>query len=313
MNSHQQLSFYIPRISTQYNKKDVKTIFLELDIGKVNRVDFTPINKKPGFIEKNDNFNIKSAFVHMKYINSNPFTEAIFKKVYLDSEGFKIYPAGNHMYWLLLKNNNPIEDTMMNKHQIVENCRNLETRIEEQADTIKNLEDKLAGVQNVVEQLIDGLYCPVTQNPAFLMTRDELHRTELHRNAYLSQFSKVKNNPYKWDHYPTTRQGDFNEIKIKNIERVLERTNKLLFEITGKKIDIESELSENDNYLDEDNISDINVDDQNDDINTTISYSTHSSMPPLLSMYDADSISNSSYSSSIIERRRISSELCGNE
>ena len=346
MNSQQQLSFYIPRISTKYEKKDVKTIFSELNIGKVKRVDFTPINKKQGFMEQNNNSPMNSAFVHMKSIDSNPFTQSIFKKLYVDSEGFKIYPENdNNYYWLLLKNNNPIEDTLMNKHQIVENCRFLEHKIEEQADIIKNLENKLAGVQNVVEQLVGGLYSHTTQTESI-----SIHRNELHRTDYSRQFKNYRKNTNRWDHYPTTRQGDSNEKRIEYLEKLSEKTGKLLFELTGEQLEAEAALEEqlddelnelkskkniqtknnyqnnydNDNNeiqydyeYDNDNDeiqydydSDINLDDNN---NTIVSYSTHSSMPPLLNMSDLDSISNNSYSSFQIERRRISSEICSNE
>jgi hypothetical protein len=239
MNSQQQLSFYIPRMSTNYDKKQVKTIFKLLNIGKVKRVDFTSINKKPGFIINNDNSNIKSAFIHMETIYSNPFTEAIFKNLYIESKPYKIYPENDNYYWFLLKANNPIEDTIMNKHQIVENCRFLENKIEEQADIIKNLEDKLVGLQNVVEQLIGGLYSHTTQKESI-----NIHRNELFRADYPKQDNYSIKNTNRWDHYPTTRQGDSNEKRIAYLEKLSEKTGKLLFEVTGEQVESETATDE---------------------------------------------------------------------
>jgi len=318
MNYQHQLSFYIPLMPAKYDKKQVKTIFKQLNIGKVKRIDFTSMNKKPGFMEKND-ANMKSAFIHMESIYSNSFTESIFQKLYIESKAYKIYPENNNYYWLLLKANNPIPETIMNKHQIVENCRYLEDKIEQQADIIKFLEDKLAGVQNVLEEMILGLYCPTTQSEAM-----NIHLKELHRTDYFKQGKKLNKNINRWEHYPTTRQGDSNEIRIKYLEKMAEKTGKLLFELTGDKLDPELELEEeeeedkisrqHDNEYDyeyDDNYSDIKLE-HNNDVNTIASSSTHSSMPSLLSM-DHSLYSISSNSSSPIERRRISSELCGNE
>jgi hypothetical protein len=307
MNSNQQISFYIPRMSGKYDKKQVKAIFKHLNIGKVKRVDFTPINKKPGFIEIYDTQN-KSAFIHMELLYPNDLTERIFQVVFLQTSGYKIYPENNNIYWLLLKNTYPIQDTLMNKHQIVENCRYLESIVQQQADTIKNLEEKVVGIQSVVYQLIGGLYCPNTQAGTYQENSNVLFRTE--------PSLQIKNIPLdssKWN-TPTTRQCDSNEIRVDLLETQMQSASKLLFALTGKKIDpefpwdeiengsnTEDELSEQDHYKNQC----YNQDNENYDEDSN---STHSSMPSLIENYDGDSNSESS-----LERRRISNELCGNE
>ena len=313
MNSNQQISFYIPRMSGKYDKKQVKAIFKYLNIGKVKRVDFTPINKKPGFIEIYDTQN-KSAFVHMELLYPNDLTERIFQIVFLQTSGYKIYPENNNIYWLLLKNTYPIQDTLMNKHQIVENCRYLESVVQQQADTIKNLEEKVLGIQSVVYQLVGGLYCPNTQVGSYQVNSNVLFRTEP-----LLQIKNIPLNTSKWETSPTTRQGDSNENKINSLELQMKSATKLLSvlsDLMGEKLE-----AEEDNYsVDLQSISDTEAEyllEQdhyqnqyyNQDNETTYSSRTHSSMPSLIENYDeADSNSECS-----LERRRISSELCGNE
>ena len=47
-------SIYIPRMSAFYTEEAVINIMFNLRVGIVKRVDFIPINKKPGFVEKVD-------------------------------------------------------------------------------------------------------------------------------------------------------------------------------------------------------------------------------------------------------------------
>jgi hypothetical protein len=309
MNSNsnqQQISFYIPRMSNAYDKKQVKAIFKHLNIGKVKRVDFTPLNKKPGFIENYDTQN-KSAFVHMELLYPNDLTQRILQIVFIQTSSYKIYPENNNMYWLLLKNNYPIQDTMMNKHQIVENCRYLESIIQEQADIIKKLEDKVDGIQQVVYQLIGGLFCPNTQEGIYAK-----HSNILFQNEPSLQIRNTSKDTSKWGYKPTTRQGDSNENRIELLESQMKSATKLLFILTGEKMesweeteDLQSLSSNTEDLLEQDHYRNQH---HNEDLETTYSYSTHSSMPSLIENYDEDCNSESS-----LERRRISSELCGNE
>lgn len=314
-SNQQQISFYIPRMSNTYDKKQVKSIFKHLNIGNVKRVDFTPINKKPGFIEIYDTQN-KSAFIHMELLYPNELTQKILKIVFLQTSGYKIYPENNNVYWLLLKNNYPIQETMMNKHQIVENCRYLESLVQEQSDIIKNLEDKVNGIQTVVYNLLDGLYCPNTQTGTMEENSNILFQTE---PSY--QIKKLTLNTSKW-HTPTTRQGDCNETRIEFLESQMKSATKLLFILSGEKIETNNNSNEEYEYSSSglQSISDTEADHlltqdyyrnqyHNQDLETTYSYSTHSSMPSLIENYDEDLNSESS----LERRRRISSEICGNE
>ena len=72
MNS--PVSIYIPRMSTKWNDEGIKRMMTLFLIGTVSHVDFTPINKKPGFGENVD-FEVMSAFVHFSdpYIINNNY------------------------------------------------------------------------------------------------------------------------------------------------------------------------------------------------------------------------------------------------
>ena len=129
-------SIYIPRIASYHNEEKIRNVMEFLHIGQVEYIDFTPINKKPGFNENVDQ-DFKSVFIHFKVYYSNNIWNTI-----AAGESYKIQIT-QHEYWLCLKNKNPIQRTMMNIHQVVENGRHLEKLIEEQAKKIEELEQKL--------------------------------------------------------------------------------------------------------------------------------------------------------------------------
>lgn len=126
-------SIYIPRVSSYHNEEYIRHVMELYSIGHVEYVDFTPINKKPGFNENVDE-DFKAAFIHFKDYYSNNIWNTI-----AAGESYKILIT-QHEYWLCLKNKNPIQRTMMNIHQVVENGRHLEKLIEEQSKKIAELE-----------------------------------------------------------------------------------------------------------------------------------------------------------------------------
>ena len=217
INNNNQVSIYIPRMSINITESVVMEIFRTSNIGEVNRVDFTQINKKTGFIENNHN-NMKSAFVHFKNYYNNDSTNKIIEglqngqsiKFYLDD-----FRCGvkNRQYWLLLKAKTVVPETMMNNHQIVENCRFLEKKVEEQEITIHNLSDQLDCVVSVVNQLLGGLFCHKNQRKTL-----ENHTNILFNEKINEDLDEDKS---KWGGYPTTRQGDDNERRIEELKRLL--------------------------------------------------------------------------------------------
>lgn len=171
-------SFYIPRINTHYLEEHVRYLFQETGIGMVQRVDFAPINPRPGFGANVHNV-VRSAFVHFTLIYNTDLANRIIATTDAgQSYGFYV---SEQQYWILLKAHNPVPTTMMNIHQVVDNCRVLEEsvaeksnstekRFEEQATRIAQLEatvatqsDDIKRLQETIYQMLGGLYCQRTQ------------------------------------------------------------------------------------------------------------------------------------------------------
>jgi hypothetical protein len=199
-------SIYIPRMSIDHNEESIAYYISQFQIGTVSHIDFTPINKQPGFSENVDQV-AKSAFIHF----SNP--RFCFDKLYLCQDGtdlgcskfwktiasgepYKLQVSRNE-YWLCLKNKNPIQRTMMNIHQVVENGRYLEElieeqskKIQEQAKKIAELEDKFILLENNddYERKIYGEYVrleKVSQQMEYEM--NEYYEDNDHMREYLKR------------------------------------------------------------------------------------------------------------------------------
>lgn len=158
---HTPVSIYIPMLPMCITEGMIEVEF-SFSFGIVDRVDFTPIHKKPGFQEDLGG-DIKSAFVHF----SGCYDDA----PDILNRGYHYYPYSlsgrfteHFKYWKLLPALAPVPKTMMNNSQIVANCRILEEKVKSQGQTIKTLEKKLDGVTTVVSQLVGGLFNHVTQS-----------------------------------------------------------------------------------------------------------------------------------------------------
>jgi hypothetical protein len=263
----------------------------ENKFGKVSRVDFTAIDKKPGFGENVNNV-VKSAFVHFEnYCDCDSVLEILAK---LDSgKSHRFYPSCLREYWLLLKAKNPIQDTLMNNAQIVENCRFLEKKvneqeekIKEQEEKIKELEKKFNGVHEVVYQLLGGLFNQRTQESIL-----EKHLSNLFQN----QEKSFEIDEINCDIWPTTRQGDDNEMRIKALEAQIKEMTNFDYNDVEEQDELLQLRKKRDNYS-------ISEHSSMPDLVDDDSVSTHSSMPELLEYSSDDSIS----------RIRNSFELCGN-
>jgi hypothetical protein len=211
-------SIYIPRMSIGHNEESIKYYMEHYRIGIVSHIDFTPINKKPGFGENVDEV-VKSAFIHFSepwfcsdnlyyfqsrtYMGNNKFWETI-----ASGQPYKLQVSDNE-YWLCLKNKNPVQRTMMNIHQVVENGRHLEGLIEAQANKIEQLEIKLDGIVQVVNQLISGLFHYNEQKEIIRIQTDML---------FCRKLGEYHNDTSKWGFHPTTRQGDECEKRISELE-----------------------------------------------------------------------------------------------
>jgi hypothetical protein len=159
-----------------------------LKFGIINRVDFTPINKKKGFAEtESDSMLYKSAFVHFSHIwndiysqdkNGRKFWDTIEKNM-----PYKVNLVLENEYWICLKNKNPVSSTMMNVHQVVENGRYLENLIVEQGKQLKEQAQEINDLKILLESFLQVKN--ITQD-------DEVEDNNLCLRKRLAQINKYK-------------------------------------------------------------------------------------------------------------------------
>ena len=217
MNS-QIMSIYIPRMCVNTCEHEIRMVFNAQEIGFVKRVDFCPIDKKPGFVENTDS-PVKSAFVHFHCLNNTQLVADI-QATMTRGEGYRLNLNGRDTangYWILLKATNPVQETMMNKEQIVDNCRHLEKRVEEQAKEIEELKESIENIKSCMYQFIGGLYCQRTQGHMI-----DTHMAVINGEPF-NAFESKRNSPitHKWGHWQTTRQGDDCEKRLDEIESIM--------------------------------------------------------------------------------------------
>jgi hypothetical protein len=293
-------SIYIPRMAAHHTEQSVRNIMVSFQVGTVVRVDFTPINKKPGFGEKVDDI-VKSAFIHFSDPRPGPEGWVYFntKSYNGNEELWEAIAAGQSYrlqvspreYWICLMNKNPLQNTMMNIHQVVENGRHLETLIEKQNDEIKNLREiidkqskTIEGIHGCVYQLVGGLYCQSTQQGMLNIRLADLGFEDCDINS---------KNTHPSGFWPTTRQGDECERKIKELENTIREM--LLHPGQARITPIFNDEEQDDYLLMRKHQNNMDCDDN--------SISTHSSMPEL----EDYSVSDDSY-----DRVVTSHDLCGN-
>jgi len=164
-------SIYIPRMSVNHTQESIKNLMRACRIGTVRHVDFIPINKKPGFVENFDQV-MMSAFVYFSdpWLSSADDTYSFKSDEYMGHTQFwDTIAAGGAFqvnvtekeYWICLKNKKPLQRTIMNIHQVVENGRYLENLVQEQAKLLQEQAKLLQEQAKRIEELerkIDVVY-----------------------------------------------------------------------------------------------------------------------------------------------------------
>jgi hypothetical protein len=77
-----------------------------------------------------------------------------------NDEPLKIIPTETSEYWLVLKNKSPVQPTLMNVHQIVENSRFLEEKLENQEKIIEEQQMRIFDLERKMDtnnNLVFGL------------------------------------------------------------------------------------------------------------------------------------------------------------
>ena len=141
------ISLYIPRMSTSYNEDRVRATFNRMMIGQVTRVDFASL------VQGEPNPKFQKAFVHLSNFYDTDAANQLRSSLKTTQDSVRIYPDScnyynkqspvSPVYWIVLLNKNPVAETNLNIHQVVENHRILEQLVFEQAATIQSLEARL--------------------------------------------------------------------------------------------------------------------------------------------------------------------------
>jgi hypothetical protein len=121
---------YVPRMSKTTTEEMVRREMYN-DVGRVSRVDFIPIGFKPGFDEFHDPL-FKSAFIHFDNLFPNEFSNEILRLLN-SGDQYKYMADCSQEYWYMWKANKPVQETILNKHQIMECGRWLQRQTEKQA------------------------------------------------------------------------------------------------------------------------------------------------------------------------------------
>ena len=142
-------------MATTHGEDSVRAAFRFL--GNVKRADFIPI-------EGDDRF--QKAFVHLDHIIVSETNTEIINRVFERGENTRIYPEtfNTRVYWILLRNKNPVTETRLNIHQVVENANILQSVVEAQAQEIKALRERYSGDIHRLHQTIQEMLlfvCPV--------------------------------------------------------------------------------------------------------------------------------------------------------
>jgi hypothetical protein len=174
------VSYYIPRVRKYHTQQSIIHIFYANAIGCVRRVDFVPI-------EGRDAENFVSAYVHFDCLYDSPVQRDIYQTIVYGANGqgreaFKFY-LSEMEYWLINLNLTPIPETILNIHQIDENHKILEDRVNELEATIHMLRD-------ILEKYIN----PPVKEDSFDFDFDKLTINDL-------------STPPKWP-------GDLDEVKL---------------------------------------------------------------------------------------------------
>jgi hypothetical protein len=224
-------SFYIPRVEQFITEEYIVATFQCAHIGHVDRVDFTQIGTKPGFREPAPDARFKTAYVHFHSFIDSDLSLQIRSQLEEGNEegGYKFY-INNRSYWILLKNRRPVQRTLMNINQVVDNARVLEDKMAEQATQMEN-------VRSTVYQLVGGLFNQETQKASYGDFISVLYDEPVGQYNY-----NLDTIMSKWGKWPTTRQGDENSAKIEVLEEKVETQSKIIQEQADKLESVETQL-----------------------------------------------------------------------
>jgi len=145
-------SVYIPRVSKAYEYDMIVNRINTHLLVNTYRIDF---------VEIQDNDHLQSVFVHFEYDYNGYFAQCVLPQIIakIEDESKPSYRLNlsEYEFWWVLPNLNPVQETNLNIHQIAENARLLESRVE-------LLETMLSHQNNQINYLKSLVYPPYSYN-----------------------------------------------------------------------------------------------------------------------------------------------------
>lgn len=174
-------SVYIPKIYKGRGFEKIGSVFFELGVGRVTRVDFMP------FKNERDSGNYRSAFVYFTKLYTdkpNNIIDTIESKgrylLNLDAN-IAVSKYTDSEYWELLKNKGPFDETTTNIHQLAHNMKQMEEKMAKMEEKImfltgentklkSELEFLTVNIKNNIEPTMDDFYVDLDE------TQDKISR-----------------------------------------------------------------------------------------------------------------------------------------
>lgn len=123
--SSNTISVYIPRVSKAYEYGKIVELINSHLLVNTYRIDFVAIQ---------DIDHLQSVFVHFEYEYNGYFAQCVLPQIIakMEDETTPSYRLNlsEYEFWWILPNLNPVQETNLNIHQIAENARLLESRVE---------------------------------------------------------------------------------------------------------------------------------------------------------------------------------------
>jgi hypothetical protein len=180
-------SIYIPRVPTGYNVPLLEHIF-NRDVGAVERVDLMPCENAKWADRANPSRRFNKAFIHLKYYYNYDLSNLIINAFTHDAAYY--WHTQPREYFILLKNRNPVPSTILNIHQVVDNCRLMEDQLSSSKQEIAELKTMVADLEEKNDRMIQELV------QVFGV---------LHNNGILKQSAYGKYNYMKYGKFIDTR------------------------------------------------------------------------------------------------------------
>ena len=150
-------SIYIPRVSAGYNVPLLEHIF-NRDIGAVERVDVIPFGINKWADRANPNTRYNKVFVHFKFLYNYELSKQIYQALSQEGGSYRWHTQPRE-YFILLKNRDPVPSTLLNIHQVVDNCRLTEQEISKKAESqqqeITDLKKRVFELEGKNERMLE--------------------------------------------------------------------------------------------------------------------------------------------------------------